>query len=40
MAEETTLERLVVDLQTKGARIEVPVDSLGRRGGAGRPSPA
>lgn len=35
MAEEVTLERLVVDLQTKGARIEVPVDSLGRRGGAG-----
>jgi radical SAM protein (TIGR04043 family) len=35
MAEETTLEKLVVDLQTKGARIEMPVDSLGRRGGAG-----
>ena len=35
MAEETTLEKLVVDLQTKGARIEVPIDSLGRRGGAG-----
>jgi radical SAM protein, MSMEG_0568 family len=35
MAEETTLEQLVVELQTKGARIEVPIDSLGRRGGAG-----
>ncbi len=35
MAEEYTLERLVVDLQTRGARIEVPTDTLGRRGGAG-----
>jgi radical SAM protein (TIGR04043 family) len=28
-------EELVVELQTKGARLEVPVDSRGRRGGAG-----
>lgn len=35
MADEIALEQLVVDLQTKGARIEVPIDSLGRRGGAG-----
>src|SRR5271157_3429057 len=28
-------EQLVVELQTKGARIDVPTDSIGRRGGAG-----
>jgi radical SAM protein (TIGR04043 family) len=35
MADETTREQLVVELQTKGARIEASVDSMGRRGGAG-----
>jgi radical SAM protein (TIGR04043 family) len=30
-----TEEQLVVELQTMGARIDVPVDSIGRRGGAG-----
>jgi radical SAM protein (TIGR04043 family) len=30
-----TVERLVVELQTTGARIDVPVDDIGRRGGAG-----
>jgi radical SAM protein (TIGR04043 family) len=30
-----TAEQLVVELQTMGARIDVPVDSIGRRGGAG-----
>jgi radical SAM protein (TIGR04043 family) len=29
------IENLVVELQTLGARIEVPVDNKGRRGGAG-----
>jgi len=35
MTDETTREQLVVDLQTKGARIEAAIDTLGRRGGAG-----
>jgi len=35
MADDLALEQLVVDLQTKGARIDVPMESLGRRGGAG-----
>ena len=30
-----TAEQLVVELQTSGARIDVPIDSIGRRGGAG-----
>jgi radical SAM protein (TIGR04043 family) len=33
--EATATEQLVVDLQTRGARLEVPFDSAGRRGGAG-----
>ncbi|MGA2512991.1 MAG: MSMEG_0568 family radical SAM protein [Candidatus Limnocylindrales bacterium] len=33
--ESETEEQLVVELQTKGARIDVPIDSIGRRGGAG-----
>lgn len=28
-------EQLVVELQTRGARLDVPLDSIGRRGGAG-----
>lgn len=35
MTEESALEQLIVDLQTKGARIEVPLEERGRRGGAG-----
>jgi radical SAM protein (TIGR04043 family) len=35
MTDEATLEQLVVDLQTKGARIEASLDTIGRRGGAG-----
>lgn len=35
VTENLDLERLVVDLQTRGARIEVPLASVGRRGGAG-----
>lgn len=35
MYEATATEQLVVDLQTRGARLEVPVDTMGRRGGAG-----
>lgn len=35
MNEKIDLEELVVDLQIRGARLEVPVATLGRRGGAG-----
>lgn len=35
MNEKIDLEELVVDLQIRGARLEVPVASIGRRGGAG-----
>ncbi|HEY8475476.1 MAG TPA: MSMEG_0568 family radical SAM protein [Chloroflexota bacterium] len=35
MNTQLNLEQLAVELQSKGARIEAPVDSLGRRGGAG-----
>lgn len=33
--DQETQERLVIELQTAGARIDVPLDSIGRRGGAG-----
>ncbi len=35
MDEATATEQLVVDLQTRGARFDAPVDTPGRRGGAG-----
>jgi radical SAM protein (TIGR04043 family) len=35
MIENRELEELVVDLQTRGARIDVPGEARGRRGGAG-----
>lgn len=33
--EDETTERLAVELQTMGARLDVPTDTIGRRGGAG-----
>lgn len=35
MADGISREQLVVELQTMGARLDIPVDTLGRRGGAG-----